>query len=128
MTGLCSGRQCSDRALCSATLAVQDEGRERGLSCSAGRPSRGCLAQLVGDLGMHKGLVGEERGRRDSAYQGLEGPRMSVSSHGIKTAMSQSCNKPRSMHEAPKLDNLSKFFFFPEDGLASGAKRTNGER
>lgn len=85
MTGLCSGRQqagssgarqCSDRALCSATLSVQDEGRERGLSCSAGRPSRGCLAQFVGDLGMHKGLVGEERGRRDSAYKGLEGPRM----------------------------------------------------
>lgn len=52
--------------------SVQDEGREKGLSCSAERPSRGCLAQLVGDLGIHKELVGEEHGRRDSAYKGLE--------------------------------------------------------
>ena len=36
-------------------LRLRDEGREKGLSCSAGRPSRGCLAQLIGDAGCTKG-------------------------------------------------------------------------
>lgn len=103
--------QCSDRTLCSATPSIQEEDREKGLSCSVGRPSRGCLAQLVGDLGTYKGLVGGERGEgRNSAHKGSEGPRTCISSHGGTAAMSQSGNKQRSMHEAQKSDSLSNIF------------------
>lgn len=62
------------QSLCSAALSIQDEGRETGLSCSEGRPSRGCLAQLVRDLGMHKETVDGEPGRRDSTYEGVGRP------------------------------------------------------
>lgn len=62
------------QSLCSAALSIQDEGREMGLSCSEGRPSRGCLAQLVRDLGMHKETVGRKPGRRDRDYKGVGRP------------------------------------------------------
>lgn len=77
--GLCSGRQqagssgawqCSDRTLCSATPSILED-REKGLSYSVGMPSRGCLAQLVGDLGTYKGLVGGEEGEEGHRPQGL---------------------------------------------------------
>lgn len=44
------------------SLSLWDEGKEKGLSCSAGRPSRGCLAQLVGDAGCTKGRWMETSG------------------------------------------------------------------
>lgn len=47
-------------------LRLWDEGREKGLSCSAGRPSRGCLAQLIGDAGYTKGRWMGAGGRRPS--------------------------------------------------------------
>lgn len=52
-------------------LRLWDEGREKGLSCSVGRPSRGCLAQLAGMLGAQKaggwGLRGRAASRKGSA-------------------------------------------------------------